>query len=47
LLDQLGIPSDKRDFTALGEAGRLLPGAALPPPQGLFPRIVETEGNVI
>jgi methionyl-tRNA synthetase len=45
LLDQLGVPSDKRDFAALGWAGRLLPGAALPPPQGLFPRIVETEGD--
>jgi methionyl-tRNA synthetase len=43
LLDQLAVPADKRDFAALGEAGRLVPGTALPPPQGLFPRIVEAE----
>ncbi len=43
LLDQLGIPADKRNFAALGEGGRLTPGTALPPPQGLFPRIVEAE----
>jgi methionyl-tRNA synthetase len=41
LLDQLAIPADKRGFAALGESGRLAPGTALPPPQGLFPRIVE------
>jgi methionyl-tRNA synthetase len=39
LLDQLGAPSDARDFAALADP---LPGGiALPPPQGLFPRIVE------
>jgi methionyl-tRNA synthetase len=43
LLDQLAVPADKRDFAALGDAGRLVPGAPLPPPQGLFPRIVEAE----
>jgi methionyl-tRNA synthetase len=43
LLDQLAVPADKRDFAALGEGGRLLPGTPLPPPQGLFPRIVEAE----
>jgi methionyl-tRNA synthetase len=41
LLDQLAVPPGKRDFAALGEAGRLKPGTPLPPPQGLFPRIVE------
>ena len=43
LLDQLAVPADKRDFGALGEGGRLVPGTALPPPQGLFPRIVDAE----
>jgi methionyl-tRNA synthetase len=43
LLDQLAIPADKRDFAGLGEGGHLIPGTALPPPQGLFPRIVEAE----
>jgi methionyl-tRNA synthetase len=41
LLDQLAVPADQRDFAALGDAGRLVPGTPLPPPQGLFPRIVE------
>jgi methionyl-tRNA synthetase len=41
LLDQLAVPADRRNFAAMGEAGRLLSGTALPPPRGLFPRIVE------
>jgi methionyl-tRNA synthetase len=41
LLDQLAVPADMRDFAAMGEAGRLAAGTSLPPPQGLFPRIVE------
>ncbi|MFQ5533237.1 MAG: methionine--tRNA ligase [Sphingomonadales bacterium] len=41
LLDQLGVPGDARDFTHLGERGRLNPGTALPKPQGVFPRHVE------
>ena len=28
-------------FKALGEAGRLQPGTAIPPPAGVFPRYVE------
>nr|WP_281242467.1 methionine--tRNA ligase [Rhodospira trueperi] len=43
MLDQLGVPSDARDFTALGEGGALVPGAPLPKPQGIFPRYVEPE----
>ncbi len=43
LLDQLAVPADKRDFAALGGGGRLIPGTPLPPPQGLFPRIVDAE----
>ncbi len=41
LLDQLSVPADKRDFAAMAE--KLVPGTALPPPQGLFPRVVEPE----
>jgi methionyl-tRNA synthetase len=43
LLDQLAVPGDARDFTHLGEAGRLKPGTALPTPTGIFPRYVEPE----
>ena len=43
LLDLLGIDPAQRDFAALGEAGRLAPGAALPEPQGVFPRYVEKD----
>ena len=39
LLDQLAVPADKRDAGAWDEA--LVPGTALPAPQGLFPRHVE------
>jgi methionyl-tRNA synthetase len=42
LLDSLGIPEGRaRDFTALGEAGRIKPGMSLPAPVGVFPRYVE------
>ena len=41
MLDQLAVPEDKRSFAALGEA--LAPGTALPKPEGVFPRLVETE----
>jgi methionyl-tRNA synthetase len=43
LLDQLAVPADARDVAALDAA--LKPGAALPPPQGIFPRYLE-EGAV-
>jgi methionyl-tRNA synthetase len=43
LLDALNVPADKRGFAALGEAGRLVPGAVLPAPQPIFPRYVEAE----
>jgi methionyl-tRNA synthetase len=45
LLDQLGVTPAARAFSALGEAGRLVPGTPLPPPQGVFPRFVEGEGR--
>ncbi|MBB3972348.1 methionine--tRNA ligase [Hansschlegelia beijingensis] len=41
LLDLLGTPLEKREFAALGEGGRLVPGASLPAPQPVFPRYVE------
>ncbi|WCT75003.1 methionine--tRNA ligase [Sphingomonas naphthae] len=41
LLDLVGQGADARDFASLGN--RLQPGLALPPPQGVFPRIVETD----
>ena len=41
LLDLLAVPAEARAFTALGEGGRLAPGAALPAPQPVFPRFVE------
>jgi methionyl-tRNA synthetase len=39
LLDQLAVPADRRDFAALATA--LAAGAALPKPEGIFPRFVE------
>jgi methionyl-tRNA synthetase len=45
LLDQLGVPSDARDFAALGPKGRLRPGTELPPPTPVFPRYVEAESD--
>jgi len=43
MLDQLGVAEDARTFAALGEEGALVPGAALPKPEGVFPRYVEEE----
>jgi methionyl-tRNA synthetase len=43
LLDQLGVSRDARDFSKLGQGGRLIPGTRLPPPQAVFPRYVEAE----
>ncbi|MFT0892643.1 methionine--tRNA ligase [Pseudochelatococcus sp. G4_1912] len=45
LLDLLAIPTDARDFSVLGEAGRIAPGQTLPEPAGVFPRYVETEAG--
>ena len=39
LLDQLAVSPASRDFRCLGEAGRLVPGTALPPPAAIFPRL--------
>ena len=43
LLDLLAVPEDARDFTHLGDAGRLASGASLPQPEGVFPRYVAKE----
>ncbi len=44
LLDLLGqTEPEQRAFSALGEAGRLKPGLALPAPSGAFPRYVAPE----
>jgi methionyl-tRNA synthetase len=41
LLDQIGAPAAARDFASL--AAPLPDGTVLPAPQGIFPRLVETE----
>ena len=42
LLDLLGQPEGSaRQYSALGAAGRLVPGTQLPEPQGVFPRYVD------
>ncbi len=41
LLDQLAVAPDARNFAALDTAHRLIPGAPLPAPSGVFPRYVE------
>ncbi len=43
LLDSLSIPQSARSFAALGEAGRIAAGTALPAPEPVFPRYVEPE----
>ena len=45
LLDQLGVGPEARYFSQIGEDHRLTPGATLPAPQGIFPRIVEKEAD--
>ena len=43
LLDLVAAPADKRDFAALGSAGRLVPGTAIAQPTPVFPRYVAPE----
>jgi methionyl-tRNA synthetase len=45
LLDGLGQAADARTFRSLGEPGRLRGGTAIPPPAGVFPRYIESEGE--
>ena len=41
LLDLLAVPTDRRDFAALGKASRLASGTPLPAPAAVFPRYVD------
>ncbi len=43
MLEQLAIGSDKRRLEFLAPKNALEPGVALPPPIGVFPRIIEDE----
>lgn len=43
LLDLVAAPADRRDFAALGEAGRLVSGTPLEAPMPVFPRYVAPE----
>jgi methionyl-tRNA synthetase len=43
ILDQLGVPATARDFAHLDPTHALTPGAPLPAPQGVFPRIETDE----
>ncbi|MET1028627.1 MAG: methionine--tRNA ligase [Dongiaceae bacterium] len=43
LLDQLAVAPEHRNFGAFGRDHALTPGTALPKPEGVFPRFVETE----
>ncbi|MEO5374642.1 MAG: methionine--tRNA ligase [Alphaproteobacteria bacterium] len=45
ILDQLGVEPGHRSFAAVGPGAHLVPGSALPKPEGVFPRFVEGEGN--
>ena len=45
LLDLLAVSPDQRLVAAIGEGGRLAPGAALPAPQPVFPRFIEPEAS--
>lgn len=41
LLDLLAVPQDMRNFERLDDSHVLVAGAALPPPEPVFPRYVE------
>lgn len=43
ILDLLDIPPENRTFAHLGAAYALVPGAPLPPPQPVFPRLLAPE----
>ncbi|TPI59364.1 methionine--tRNA ligase [Mesorhizobium sp. B3-1-3] len=45
LLDLLAVPAGKRAFEHVHADHALVPGAALPAPEGVFPRYVEQDGN--
>ena len=43
MLDQIAVAEDARDFAHLGPDHALVPGTALPKPEGVFPRHVDAE----
>jgi methionyl-tRNA synthetase len=45
LLDLLGVPPGERGTAAIGADRRLAPGAALPQPEPIFPRYIESEAE--
>ena len=45
MLDQLAVAEDARSFDRIADADALVPGTALPAPQGVFPRYVEPEAK--
>ncbi|AYD01168.1 methionine--tRNA ligase [Neorhizobium sp. NCHU2750] len=45
LLDLVAAGADARDFSVLGEAGRLVPGTVLEAPKPVFPRYVAPEST--
>jgi len=47
MLDSLAVAQDKRTIADLADAGRLASGAALPPPNPIFPRYVEAEEKTL
>jgi methionyl-tRNA synthetase len=45
ILDQLAVPGDARSLASFADqAAALQPGATLPPPSGVFPRLVDQAG---
>lgn len=43
MLDQLGIPTEQRNFSYLDAAHMLTPGTSIAKPEGIFPRLLEDE----
>jgi methionyl-tRNA synthetase len=46
LMDSLGVDEDNRQFIHIDPAYRVSAGKDLPTPQPIFPRYVETEGDL-
>lgn len=45
MLDQMAVTADARTMAHFGPAGALVPGTALPKPEGVFPRFVDAEAS--
>ncbi|MCZ6510299.1 MAG: methionine--tRNA ligase [Alphaproteobacteria bacterium] len=43
MLDQLGVPADRRSFSELGSGHAVAPGTELPKPSPVFPRFIEED----